>query len=626
MHKRPIRKAIALIFVYSVFIIGIFFLQFRSDSVISKNLGAMRVSIDRSVNPSGEATLKNRFTVTFKGISILADETMPVVLKTNNKETSLVLESFEENENGITLRFDNDVALSFSTSSDNEESSEDKTGLAVVANIPENSTLHLGYKPVSGFSATENGSDKMEFSSKGKTFILNVSSLENNEMILTSTKNLATFVPVFATERFYLASIENGNTIYALSDKALYDKTILQTKNALINKVQEDLAKSTIFSESAAVTYIAEMASRGVLKNALENIPDSIKKSQRRSYFSSTFFNSLVAMEPSLRRQHENLSSIVNTSMAENTLDVFNATNISNYILVNSKSKSIEKLLKMPGNMKPFNPTIEQATSILSVYSDLKEKSNSQADYLVPVLEKCVEKIESCCVIEDEKLLLVDNGVPMSLVQSVITGATILDYAEIARKPELMAGARMIVNSVLVDAIPSDLHDLTEIYSAISRNNTFYPHVEILYERENGTIWAWTSAQSIKYEMNETENSATIKIKFPMGESHYLMIKGIEPFNGIDIYGIAYRMDSRFETYNSSGYAYNEKIKTLFLKSKHKTDVEEIKLYFGQKPQREETTLKFAPTQKPEPTVSKATTSSEASSKPTENYSTSNEN
>ena len=59
-----------------------------------------------------------------------------------------------------------------------------------------------------------------------------------------------------------------------------------------------------------------------------------------------------------------------------------------------------------------------------------------------------------------------------------------------------------------------------------------------------------------------------------------MILNGIEPFSSIEIYEMPYRTDPRFEIYNSSGYIYNAESKTLFLKFKHKKEVETVKLYY----------------------------------------------
>jgi len=60
-----------------------------------------------------------------------------------------------------------------------------------------------------------------------------------------------------------------------------------------------------------------------------------------------------------------------------------------------------------------------------------------------------------------------------------------------------------------------------------------------------------------------------------------MVIRGIKPFYRIQLYGMDFRTDPRFESYNSSGYRYNEDTETLFLKMRHKVEMEDIVIYLG---------------------------------------------
>ena len=43
---------------------------------------------------------------------------------------------------------------------------------------------------------------------------------------------------------------------------------------------------------------------------------------------------------------------------------------------------------------------------------------------------------------------------------------------------------------------------------------------------------------------------------------------------------MSFRTDPRFETYNSSGYVYKKSTETLLLKSRHKSQLEKIRLVY----------------------------------------------
>ena len=86
MYRHPFRKSFGLIVLYSIIIIGIFVLQFRNESVVSKNIGLLSISFAQSQNEAGEVSLKNSLQVAFKGISFIADEVNPAQLYLSPEE------------------------------------------------------------------------------------------------------------------------------------------------------------------------------------------------------------------------------------------------------------------------------------------------------------------------------------------------------------------------------------------------------------------------------------------------------------------------------------------------------------------------------------------------------------
>ena len=59
------------------------------------------------------------------------------------------------------------------------------------------------------------------------------------------------------------------------------------------------------------------------------------------------------------------------------------------------------------------------------------------------------------------------------------------------------------------------------------------------------------------------------------------MLNGIPNFHGkIEIQSQMFRTDPRFETYNSSGYVYQNSSRSLFIKSRHKSKMELIRLFY----------------------------------------------
>ncbi|MFA6506638.1 MAG: hypothetical protein WCT14_11090, partial [Treponemataceae bacterium] len=91
------------------------------------------------------------------------------------------------------------------------------------------------------------------------------------------------------------------------------------------------------------------------------------------------------------------------------------------------------------------------------------------------------------------------------------------------------------------------------------------------------SVWAWTAASaSAKREANVID----IAVDFPVGESHFMILRGVKPFVKIELYGIDFSTDARFERYDSSGWAYSQSEQTLLLKMKHKSATEHIRIFY----------------------------------------------
>lgn len=139
----------------------------------------------------------------------------------------------------------------------------------------------------------------------------------------------------------------------------------------------------------------------------------------------------------------------------------------------------------------------------------------------------------------------------------------------------------MIINTAFQKNPSADLRTLAESYPLLVKNNPAYPHSLLMGTFNGEPVWAWTCASNITYEENANGTEATITVSFKQGDTHYIIINGIRPFAEIEIYGLSFHTDPRFETYNSSGYVYDEKAHTLLLKSRHKVSNEKIRLFFS---------------------------------------------
>ena len=183
------------------------------------------------------------------------------------------------------------------------------------------------------------------------------------------------------------------------------------------------------------------------------------------------------------------------------------------------------------------------------------------------------------CAFEGENLTISENGAFLSVSDAVETGIALLRYGILTENNTLKMAGRALVNSYISDSSSFDLRTLASIYPILAYDNKNYPHFEKIFTDNGTTAWAWTCASNITFK-SDTSSSSIITIDFPETWTHYVIIKGIPKFEKIYIYDIQFRTDPRFETYNSSGYVYRQNSQTLLLKSRHKSEKENIRLVY----------------------------------------------
>ena len=110
---RVLRKAIGLLIVDIVIIIGIFILQFRTDSSILKKIGNLQVSMARAENENDTAELQNKLEVSYNGITLHTDDqnSIKIIQKDDQIAKNLKLINYEEGELQYTFHFTEGVSL-----------------------------------------------------------------------------------------------------------------------------------------------------------------------------------------------------------------------------------------------------------------------------------------------------------------------------------------------------------------------------------------------------------------------------------------------------------------------------------------------------------------------------------
>ena len=570
MSIHSIRKFFALTLLYLAGLSAILLLQFRNESTVIRAVGALRVTLSELRDKNQEKSLKNTINAVFPGISFQTKDENPVILEMADGTSSpLSLTSFDSaGDNTCAFHFSGGASLIFSAAGSGEESR-----LEISAALPEDATaLSLPYSAAAGFSVENRGEKQFIFGSEKNSFALKASRITDDRIAIFAGEN-ALFVPYDPESVFTFESALSS----PLSEKTVLDSALKALRERVIQAFQA--ADSSQISEEAVMAFVAEMAQNGRYQEALDAVPSSFKRSSRRTFRTAVYFGNLVEMNRTLSMQLNNDKTLVSQALNSGSLAIFADRDILSYLLIMSGTENVHRLLAIPASaIEDFAPSVQEAAGILNMYAAFLQVDESCSSLLESVLGKCLETIESHCKMEGERILISDSDTEISLLDSIKIGSALMNYGAVSGRQDIAASGRLLVSSGTEKRDEMDLRMLCELYSLLVCDNPFYPRAVILDNKTDPTspLWVWTAANSVT-----AENSASaieLHYTFPMLDSHYSLVSGVKSLKSIEIYGMFYRTDPRFESYNSSGYAYSADTRTLLLKTRHKEREEIIRV------------------------------------------------
>ncbi len=582
MFTQVLRKSLILLATYAFIIIGIFVFQFKNDSIISEKIGSLHITLLESTAEDNSISLKNKFTFMFNGITFSGNDEKPVIAQINGKKTPLSLVSWKKlSPLSCEFAFNHGIKLLCSVS---DETS--KAYLLIDATLPKGvERISLPYGLSAGSTITNQADSKLRLSNKKNSWELAASDVESDKIVFTKKEHSASYAFFDSSRAFsfeMVASLDSAN-------ETNYINTIENFKSNLISSFAQVPADSSTVAEQEAVSYVAAMAERGKYNEALDAVPQAFKKSSSRTFLSGPYFDTLVKVNETLQRTLLGIADFIKTCNENGSIEAMGTPFVADYMCMHPGAESVQALLKNAAAMDYAESSMQIVAAVLNVYNELYEKDISLAQILKPAAQKCVEKIQNSCAVDNGNITLSERGTFLSVVQAVSAGDALYRYGLGVQNESYISAGRLIINSYLKESSSFDLKTLSDLYPIIVHKNNFYPHFEILSFDNGRAVWAFTCAENISYK-NDNAGTVTLTIDFPLSYTHYVIIDGIERFQSIYIYDLAFRTDFRFETYNSSGYVYQRDTSTLLLKSRHKSQLETIRLVYNV--QKEDTAIK----------------------------------
>ena len=637
--KHIVGRVVAYTVLYCSVIFGIFVLQFTKGQTFSLTLGSMAVTGRQERTEAGETLPLLPLHVVSNGLDLYISEQNPVYAVDESDSVSalrVLAYQFYEAEARFSVHCSDDVVISFFS-----ERRGDIDSLMVEAVLPAGIKRVLLPWKITQNAGIERADGKIFVRSGKKQYTFTGSfgfdsdrentaaQLEGPHLVLAKAQPFASYKTYLPLEELDITTIPSMVQASAES----YTAALNTFSSAVIHAGTQALSSKQI-TEKTLTAYIAEMGQRGKFAGAMEAAPVQTLARNLRTYLSNPFYDNVQGTHVGLAADDAKKRELYAALIADNSLEIFEQDCLIPFLTDRGTKRSIEGLFRLIEKMDAAQLNARQAVGVLEVWLDCTHYYLERKALFEDLLPACEKKITDALLLIDEGLFLSNDGTYIDSAVA-LTSARILMRYGIEQSQVWQSVARMLITSLLrysgesavlpigftitgskstqlvITADDSGMLDAGILYPLLMPDNSWYPHVQSLALQAEAGIWAWTCAQNIEV-LENTSKTLVLRIRFPEGQSHYLTLHGIRPFYRIEMYGIPFRSDVRFEMYNSSGYTYNAGSKILYLKMRHKSEYETIRLLLGSAPQSTPPAQLTPPVQQVQPAP--ATNTNEAAS------------
>jgi len=340
-------------------------------------------------------------------------------------------------------------------------------------------------------------------------------------------------------------------------------------------------------NEDIVVALAGEAINRGSYRTAVNAVSLAFMNGPNRTWESSVFLGGLDSAHRALinaeRTKLANLSRLI----SEKSLEFLLEPHVFEYFGVRGRRDLIDAGADLIDTIDAGVLALDIIPGILEGYTDWGKFS----DDINNPFERLVNP---ACIVISEYLTRTDSqGEFGGLVFlhaygmedygfNLRLGKALLNCAEAVGSTSWAGVGRSLVLTALYgtgedyDSGHSELAN-AKLYRVLAPADSYPRAVTILPQPAN--IWAWTTAPALS--VTQQGNLLDIAVTFPVGETHFMIIRGVPSFTRIQLYNIDFRTDPQFERYDSSGWSYNSQEQTLILKMQHRSQVENIRIYFG---------------------------------------------
>ncbi|MDR2517788.1 MAG: hypothetical protein LBD13_00050 [Spirochaetaceae bacterium] len=590
MKKYFLPHIFGLLVLYAGILLLLGTIQFSGRGAFTKQVGALLIAGHyRSQEHPNQYALAGGLRISFAGMEFSltgADDGFALVKAGGQREPSLP-ETMLVSGTAVTFGLSGGTKLVFAAAH-----TQENPGLEIRASLAQGvESLVLPYKPLKTAKIQDQADGQLVVVTDGLMYRFgrSLASAERHALIFSAEDPLLRYETVPETQE--LAFNPKDFIIPAGYDKQSYDKVVARWRDQSYTLWSRSMAGSN--NEDLVVAYAGEAVGRGGYASAVAAVPSGFLNGSRRTYESSVFLGRLDQGVRSLSAAEREKMSRISRLVDQGSFDFLHEPHVFAYLADRGAGELIEKAAALARGMDPSAISKDILIGILEGYADwsaaFPEDPNPFGQSIAQtylIIAQGIKKVPPA----DKVFVFFDTA---DIEFNLRLGKALMVYAESAGNNDWAAIGRSLAASVI--ALAADTGTAPAFLRLLPDNtaaeDTDSPRVSaarlyrLLNPGENypraahiqGQMWAWTGASSLTVTRENT--LLDIAVAFPVGETHYLLIRGVPPPNRLQLYNIDYRTAPDFERYNSSGWSYSSAEQTLLIKMRHRSPVEHIRIF-----------------------------------------------
>ena len=354
---------------------------------------------------------------------------------------------------------------------------------------------------------------------------------------------------------------------YILTDAGNYENILRNYYTSALSYWSQNA--SFLQNENDIIALLSGSIQRSNYSTLLYSVSPRILDSSEHSYRSSVYVGGMNnAFRTFSAAENERLNLIMRAAR-EKSLAFLKEEHVLNYLFSSNNNALAYEVIEVINNAEPHTLTIEQCAGLLEVSSDYRRwRPFNTIEHLTEQMLQVISDHLNRSSENDTVSVFVSIPDGNNTEYSLRLGKALSEWAMLTQHHEWELIGKSLVLSAVSNSNSGKLYNLL--------NLTNY-NPKAFWISDNG-LWAWTIAAGIRAAY--INSNLNLTFTFMPNTTHYIILRGIQPFLRIQIHGMDWRSDSQFERYESSGWLYYASEQTLILKLRHRSTTENVRLIY----------------------------------------------